>query len=68
MALSVDDVQDIQTYQLLLTTLVTILDKETTIASENRGANGVSDANITELNTTVTNILDAINAIIAPSV
>jgi hypothetical protein len=65
--MTAEQVLDITTNQNLVNLLVMILDKEVTLSSEARSANGLSNANITNINTTITNALDAINAIIAPA-
>lgn len=64
-ALTSDDLTTISTCQGIINTLVPILDKETTLASENRSANGISDANITNINTTIQNALSAIDNILS---
>lgn len=64
-ALTTDDLTTISTCQGIINTLVPILDKETTIASENRSANGVSDANVANINTTIQNALSAMDAILS---
>ncbi len=67
MALTSDQLAELGTYQVLIQTLVAILDKETTIASENRSVNGVDNDNITNLNNTIQSALTAIDDIIAPA-
>ena len=60
MALTVDEIASITSLQTLVQSLVTILDNED-------GSGEVTAGNITNLNTTLTNALTAIDDIIAPA-
>lgn len=64
--MTAEQIQDLVALQTLVTGIVTILDGETKILTEIRTVSGVSDANITALNTTMTNALTAIDTILSP--
>lgn len=58
-----EQIVDLLEYEKLLQQFVAILDKESTISSENRK---LSEANITQINTVFANILTQINTIVTP--
>lgn len=70
MSLTSQEISDISQYLYIANNIVSILDKETSIGSDLRIPNGVSNDNITNLNNTLTDTLSAIDSIItspAPS-
>jgi len=57
---------DLGIYQQLIVTLTTVLDNQVKLVPADRSANGVSDANIVNLNSTLENTLAAIDLILVP--
>ena len=68
MILTQDETNSINQYLYIVNNITQILDNETTIDPAIRAANGVSDDNIVNLNTTLTNALSDIDDILNPPV
>lgn len=66
MALTSDQITELTIYQGIVSNLISILDKETTLHSEIRVVSGLSNANIANINNTIEFSLNAIDTIINP--
>ena len=68
MALTQDQINDLNQYLYIVNNLAVILDKETTINPTVRAESGISDDNIVNLNNTMTNALNDMDLILDPPV